>query len=76
MKHLLVTLLLTACVAGLSSCAGDFSCVCSYTDGAHDTTANTIFTDVKKKDAEDACAAYEASLDTLFSNANCTLTRN
>lgn len=54
-------------VFALASCKGDYTCSCEFDGG----TSESVMTDVKKKDAEDACDALDAQVASM--NGSCTL---
>lgn len=57
----------------LSSCKKDYTCDCTYTAGGQTVSAKSEFVGVKKKDAEEACDAYQATLSILGTGATCEL---
>ncbi len=73
MKKFVVLFAAVAFAAGLTSCSKDYTCTCSYNNGVSDTTSVSMFVDVKKADAEDACDAAQAAFVIIDANANCSL---
>lgn len=53
----------------LSSCKKDYTCACTYDS----TTVNMEYTDVKKKDAEDACSTQETLFKIVDPAASCSI---
>ncbi len=56
MKTFIHIVALSAGVAALTSCKKDFTCTCVTNLG----TERTVFTNIKKVEAEDACQALDA----------------
>lgn len=68
MKKLVLALAVVGGVAALSSCKKDWTCSCTTTTTGtvnSTTTVDTVFTDMKKDEAETACTAGNSSVSFL-----------
>jgi hypothetical protein len=58
----------------LASCAKDYSCTCNFNPTIGTDTSITLqYPDVKKSEAEESCAAAEATYSILDPEAHCHL---
>ncbi|GAB4303006.1 MAG: hypothetical protein Kow0068_25480 [Marinilabiliales bacterium] len=63
MKKVLGIVLFLGIIAVFTSCKKDWTCECTLTDSATNTTTTTTYTinDATKSDAQTSCDAYELS---------------
>jgi hypothetical protein len=73
MKKSMLFLLAAGMMVGLVSCSKDYTCSCTVDYGAGDSTLTLLYDNVKKADAEDACAASEAVYKIVDPTATCSL---
>lgn len=68
MKKLVLAVAVVGGLAALTSCKKDWTCECTITTTGtvnSTTTADTVYTDMKKADAQTACDANDASVSIL-----------
>ncbi len=73
MKKIFVTILACGLIFTFSSCKKDYICECTYSVSNATQTISLNFEDMKKKDAEDACASQESLYRLSDENASCKI---
>lgn len=65
-KHVFISL---SFLVLASSCKKDYTCLCTI----NGVSSNSVYEDIKKKDAEEACLSLEATAKFIDANASCSL---